>query len=133
MIIARIESLIAGKSVSDAIIRANAYIEAGADAIMIHSKNKDPVKLIEFCKQYKQFKNKVPLVVVPTTYNHLTEDELKDMGASIVIYANHLLRASYNSMKQVAEKILGNKRSLETDNICLPIKEVLSLMPHNGC
>lgn len=133
MIIARIESLIAGKSVSDAIIRANAYIEAGADAIMIHSKNKNPVKLIEFCKQYKEFKNKVPLVVVPTTYNHLTEDELKDMGASIVIYANHLLRASYNSMKQVAETILENKRSLETDNICIPIKEVLRLIPYNGC
>jgi phosphoenolpyruvate phosphomutase len=132
MIIARIESLIAGKSVADAIIRANAYIEAGADAIMIHSKNKNPVNLIEFCRQYRSLKNKVPLVVVPTTYNQLTEDELEELGASIVIYANHLLRASYNAMRHVAETILEHKRSLETDTICLPIKEVLSLLPQNG-
>lgn len=129
MIIARIESLIAGKSVSDAILRANAYISAGADAIMIHCKDKEPVDLIEFCKKYQHLENKTPLVVVPTTYNQFTEDELNELGASIVIYANHLLRASYNSMKKVAETILKNKRSLETDEICLPIKEVLNLIP----
>ena len=131
MIIARIESLIAGKSVNDALLRANAYIEAGADAIMIHSKEKDPKNLIEFCKQYKKIKNKVPLVLVPTTYNHLTEDDLHNLGASVVIYANHLLRASYNAMKTVAETILMNKRSLETDDKCLPIKEIVTLIPHS--
>jgi phosphoenolpyruvate phosphomutase len=129
MIIARIESLIAGKSVNDAIIRANSYIDAGADGIMIHSKSKEPSKIIEFCKRYNSLENKVPLVVVPSAYNQLTEDELHEMGASIVIYANHLLRASYNSMKNVAEIILKNKRSLETDDYCLPIKDVLNLIP----
>jgi len=129
MIIARIESLIAGKSVSDAIIRANSYIDAGADAVMIHSKEKQPTKLIEFCNRYKKLENKIPLVVVPTSYNQFTEDELHELGASIVIYANHLLRASYNSMKKTAEIILENKRSLETDNICMPIKEVINLIP----
>jgi phosphoenolpyruvate phosphomutase len=129
MIIARIESLIAGKSVSDAVIRANSYIDAGADAIMIHSKDKKPTKLIEFCDRYKQLENKIPLVVVPTSYNQFTEDELYELGASIVIYANHLLRASYNAMKKTAEIILENKRSLETDNICMPIKEVINLIP----
>ena len=133
MIIARIESLIAGKSVSDAILRANAYIEAGVDAIMIHSKDCEPDDIIDFCNRYKDLENKVPLVAVPTTYNQITEDELEEIGVSIVIYANHLLRASYNSMKQVAKIILQNKRSYETDEVCLPIKEVVSLIPHTIC
>ena len=134
MIIARIESLIIGKSVSDAIIRANAYIEAGADAIMIHSKDKNPEKLMDFCNKFEKLENKVPLVVVPTTYNQITEDELQEFGASVVIYANHLLRASYNSMKEVAELILKNKRSLETDDLCLSTKDILSLIPQeNNC
>jgi len=128
MIIARIESLIANKGVEDALIRAKAYISAGADAIMIHSKNHIPTELIEFCNKYKNIKNRVPLVLVPSTYNHMYEEDLQKLGASIVIYANHLLRASYLSMKIVAESILINKRSFDVNNKCCTIKEIVELI-----
>ncbi len=129
LVIARIESLILGKGVSDAIERASMYIEAGADGIMIHSKVKDPSKIFEFCKLYSNFPVKVPLVVVPTSYNQITETELKEAGVDIVIYANHLLRSSYPAMQAVMEKILINERSLECDDACLPIKNIINLIP----
>jgi len=127
LIIARIESLIAGKSVMDALLRANAYIEAGADGIMIHSKEAEPTKLIEFCKRYKEFTNKKPLILVPTSYNSYTEDKLKELGASIVIYANHLLRSSYKTMKEVARMILENSRSYEVNDKCASVKEIINI------
>ena len=129
MIIARIESLILEAGLEDALTRARAYIHAGADAIMIHSKQKDPQEILDFCDRYSQFSVKVPLVVVPTTYNSITEDELRQAGVNIVIYANHLLRSSYPSMVNTAKKILENERSLETDDDCLPIKDILTLIP----
>jgi len=127
MIIARIESLIIKHDINDAIKRAKAYIKAGANGIMIHSKNKKPTEIIKFCKLYKKFNNKVPLVVVPTTYNKITEKELKELGVNVVIYANHLLRSSYKNMKKTAEKILQYERSKETDDLCYPVKELLKL------
>ncbi len=129
MIIARIESLILKKGIYEALLRARAYIEAGADAIMIHSKEKDARELIEFCKEYSNFPHKVPLVVVPTTYNHLTEKQLEEIGANIIIYANHLIRSAYPAMVKTAKSILENERSLEADEFCLPIKEILDLIP----
>lgn len=129
MIIARIEALIAGRSVEEAITRAKAYIEAGADGIMIHSRHKDGAEIRAFCETYNKLERRVPLVAVPTSYNHLTENELKEMGFSIVIYANHLLRSAYPAMKQTAEQILKNARSLEVDKACMPIKEILTLIP----
>ncbi|MDD4244417.1 MAG: phosphoenolpyruvate mutase [Bacilli bacterium] len=129
MIIARIESLICGKSVDDAIARAFAYVNAGADGIMIHSKEKSGDDIKEFCKKLRQVDNGIPIVVVPSTYNHLTEETLYEWGANIVIYANHMLRASYPSMVNVAKSILTHKRSLEADNLCMPIKEILTLIP----
>lgn len=129
MIIARIESLIAGKSVDDALERAFAYVEAGADGVMIHSKNKDGLDIKEFCERFRQKDNNTPIVVVPTTYNQYTEEELKTWGVNIVIYANHMLRASYPAMYKVAETILKNSRSLETNDMCMPIKQILELIP----
>ena len=130
MIIARIESLILKQGEKDALKRAKAYIEAGADGIMIHSKNKDSKEIISFCKKYSKFTKKVPLVVVPSTYNHLTETELKKYGINVIIYANHLLRSAYPAMLKTAESILKNERSYEASNdYCMPIKEIITLIP----
>lgn len=129
MIIARIESLIAGKSVDDALERAYAYVSAGADGIMIHSKNKSGEDIKEFCLRFRETHPRVPIVAVPTTYNHIYENELRDWGVNVVIYANHMLRAAYPAMKKVAETILENERSLEVNDLCMPIKEILELIP----
>ena len=129
MIIARIESLILKAGMSDAIKRAKAYIKTGVDGIMIHSKEKDPDEVLEFCKRYKKISHRVPLVVVPTTYSQITEDELVKAGVRIVIYANHLIRSAYPAMVKTAEVILKHRRAYESNNLCLPIKEVLKLIP----
>lgn len=129
MIIARIESLILNKGMDDALKRADAYIKAGADAIMIHSKEKDPTEILEFCRKYSEFKNKVPLVVVPSTYNYITEKELIDAKISVVIYANHLLRSAYPAMVKTAESILKNERAHEAEEFCIPINDILTLIP----
>lgn len=129
MIIARVESLIAGKGQDDAMKRALAYIKAGADGIMIHSKEKTGKDIKQFCQALRKVNPTVPIVVVPTTYNKITEDELASWGVNIVIYANHLLRAAYPAMVKCAKTILENGRSLETDSMCMPIKEILELIP----
>ncbi len=129
MIIARCESLIAGKPVEDALERTFAYVEAGADGIMIHSKEKSGEDIKEFCIRFREKHPAVPIVVVPTTYNHVKEDELKEWGVNIVIYANHMLRAAYPAMQKCAETILENERSLEVNPICMPIKQILELIP----
>ena len=131
MIIARIESFILDKGVDDAIYRASIYISNGADGIMIHSKSENTNEILSFCKRYKKFKKKVPLVVVPSTYNRVVEEELIDIGVDVVIYANHLLRSSYPAMINTAKSILENKRSYEASKSCLPIKEVLELIPND--
>lgn len=130
MVIARIESLIAGAGQEDALERARAYIDAGADGIMIHSAKKDPAEIVAFMDEYARFQNRVPLVVVPSSYNSITEEELVDRGANIVIYANHLIRSAYPAMWKTAESILTSHRSLEADEFMLPISEALRLIPH---
>ncbi|WP_315070636.1 phosphoenolpyruvate mutase [uncultured Clostridium sp.] len=129
MIISRIESLIAKAGMEDAVNRAKAYIEAGTDGIMIHSKEKDGEEIREFCKIYNEFENKVPLIVVPTSYNFMTEEELVELGVSVVIYANHLIRSAYPAMVNTAKSILENGRSKEASINCMPIKEILTLIP----
>ncbi len=129
MIIARLESLIAGLPVSDALERAFAYVKAGADGVMIHSKEKSGDDIKEFCEKFRMEYKNVPIVLVPTTYNQFTENELRAWGANIVIYANHMLRASYPAMVKVAETILVNERSKEADSLCMPIKQILELIP----
>jgi len=129
MIIARIESLILDKGVDDALTRAIAYIQAGADGIMIHSRLKDTEDIFEFCRQYNLLSNRKPLVAVPSSYSHVTEDELIAHGVNVVIYANHLMRAAYPAMRKVAESILANQRAHETERELLSIKEILELIP----
>jgi phosphoenolpyruvate phosphomutase len=129
MIIARIESFILEKGLDDALKRADAYIEAGADSIMIHSKKKDPEEIFQFCKKYNEFKIRVPLVVVPSSYNKVYEEELVNAGAKIVIYANHMLRSAYPAMLNVAESILKHGRSYDCEKQCMSIKEILNLIP----
>lgn len=129
MIIARIESLIAGKPVANALERGFAYVDAGADGIMIHSKDKSGEDIKEFIMEFRRKHSKIPIVVVPTTYNHVYEKELAEWGANIVIYANHMLRAAYPAMKKVAETILINERAKEATPLCMPIKEILELIP----
>lgn len=132
MVVARIESLMLGVGMDDAVERAQAYIGAGADAIMIHSKSKQPQEIFEFCKRAEKFSEKVPIVVVPTTYNSVTEEELIDAGARIVIYANHLLRAAYPPMKNVARLILENGRAEEAESFLCTIPEILEIVPGNS-
>ena len=130
MIIARIESLIAGKPVEDALERAYAYVNAGADGIMIHSRNKDGKDIHEFCKRFREKDSHTPIVVVPTTFNHITEDEFAEWGVNIVIYANHMLRSAYPAMVNCAKSILEHGRCQEASaDYCMPIKEILTLIP----
>ena len=132
MVIARIESLILDRGVEDALIRAEAYVEAGADAVMIHSRRKEPDEIFEFCASAASRIPNIPIVAVPTSYNSVTEAELANAGVKVVIYANHLLRAAYPSMTAVAESILQHGRSLEADGQIVSISEVLNIIPENA-
>jgi phosphoenolpyruvate phosphomutase len=129
MIIARIESLILEAGMEDALTRAFAYVKAGADGIMIHSRLKDPSEIIEFVRIFREQDEITPIVVVPTSFNSVTTDEFAKIGVNIVIYANHMLRAAYPGMMGVAKSILKHKRSLEAEPDCMPIKEILELIP----
>ncbi len=130
MIISRCESLIAGKSVEDALWRCHAYVAAGADGVMIHSKDKSGEDIKEFCLRFREKDPNTPIVAVPTTYNQFTEEELASWGINIVIYANHMLRAAYPAMVKCAESILQHSRSMEaSEEYCMPIKQILNLIP----
>ncbi len=131
MIIARIESLILKAGLEDAIERAKAYINAGIDGIMIHSKEKTPDEIFKFCSYYKKFKKKVPLFVVPTTYDTVYEGELAKAGVHVVIYANQLIRSAYPAMVDTAKNILTHKRAYESRGNMMPIDEIIKLIP--GC
>jgi len=128
MIIARIESFILGKSLSDALKRAEAYVKAGVDAIMIHSKENNPKEIFEFSKFFSKSKYYKPIVVVPSTYSKTFEKDLIKNNIKVVIYANHMLRASYRSMREVAEKILKNQRAYEIEKNIIPINDIISLI-----
>lgn len=130
MIIARIESLILEKGMEDALTRAFAYVEAGASGIMIHSRRKEPEEIFSFCRRFREKNQHTALVVVPTSFNSVTEDEWKARGVNVVIYANHLIRSGYPAMRQTAETILRCRRAQEADaQFCMPIKEILTLIP----
>ena len=129
MIIARLEELIAGGTVDEALERADLYVKAGADGVMIHSKEKSGEDIKDFCTRFRALYKDVPIVLVPTTYNQFTERELSEWGANIIIYANHLLRAAYPAMYKCARTILQSERSLEVNDICMPIKQILELIP----
>lgn len=129
MVIARIESLILEKGMEDALSRATAYAEAGADGIMIHSRQKQPDEVFAFARQFRAAFPHLPLVCVPTSYNQVTEDELAAHGFNIVIYANHMMRAAYPAMKRAAHEILRHGRSSEIDKQLISINEILELIP----
>lgn len=129
MIIARLESLILEAGLDDALKRAKAYIQAGADGIMIHSRKSDPSEVLEFLSAFNEFEDRVPVVAVPSSYNKATEKELQEAGVAIVIYANQLLRSAYPAMVSTAKSILTNGRSYEADDQLLPIREILDLIP----
>ena len=128
LIIARIESFILGKKVSDAMKRAEAYSKSGADAILIHSKEKDPKEIFLFSKQFKKSKNFKPLIAVPSTYSKTYEKDLIKNGFKIVIYANHFLRSIYPSLKKVAKSILKNGRAFEIEKDLSPVNEIINLI-----
>jgi phosphoenolpyruvate phosphomutase len=128
MIIARIESLILEQGMQDALNRAFAYTEAGADGIMIHSRKKNPDEVFEFCTQFREKEKKIPIVVVPTSYNSVTEDELIKHGVNIVIYANHLIRSAFPAMRNTAIEILKNHRSKEVEPNIMPFNEIIKLI-----
>lgn len=128
MIIARIESLILEKGMVDALTRAEAYVKAGADGIMIHSRKKEPDEIFEFCDQFREKNRKTPIIVVPTTYNIVTENELQSHGVNIVIYANQLMRSAFPAMQKTAMDILSCHRAKEVEDRLMPIKEIITLI-----
>ena len=128
MIIARIESLILEKGMDDALKRAFAYRDAGADGIMIHSRKKEPDEILEFCDKFREQDKDTPIVAVPSSYNTITEEELTQHGVNIVIYANQLLRAAFPSMQKAAKSILKHHRAHEIDNELLSIKDIITLI-----
>lgn len=128
MIIARIESLILERGMDDALKRAHAFVESGADGIMIHSRKKDPAEIFEFCDKFRTVNKNTPIVVVPTSFNAVTEEELASHGVNIVIYANQLMRAAFPAMKKTAETILSTHRALEADSMLMPFKDIITLI-----
>jgi phosphoenolpyruvate phosphomutase len=129
MIFARIESLILDAGMDDALIRADEYIKAGADGIMIHSRKKDPSEIKEFMSKFRSNDAQTPVIVVPSSFNSVTVEEFESLGVNIVIYANHMLRAAYPAMSEVAESILKHARSEEAEQNCMPIKDILEFIP----
>ena len=131
MICARIESLILERGMDDAIERAFAFANAGADAIMIHSRKKDPSEIFEFVEKFRAENKTTPVVVVPTSFNAVTEEEFKERGVNIVIYANQLTRTGFPAMQNAAEMILKHHRAKECDDICMPFKDIIRLIPED--
>ena len=131
MVIARIESFILGKGLSDALKRAEVYSKAGADAILIHSKEKTTLEIFSFAREFKKSKNFIPLVSVPSTYSKVYERDLIKNGFKLVIYANQLLRAAYPAMQNAAKTILEKSRAFEIDKKIIPIKEIINLIKND--
>lgn len=128
MIIARIESLILEKGMQDALDRAFAYVKAGADGIMIHSRKKDPAEIFAFCDEFRKSDQTTPIIVVPTSFNTVTEEELAEHGINIVIYANQLTRSAFPAMQNTAIDILKHHRAKEVDDRLMSIKSILTLI-----
>lgn len=128
MIFARCESLILEQGMEDALERCFAYVKAGADGVMIHSKSKSPDEVFTFCRRFREVEKDTPLIVVPTTYNTVTEEQFARAGVNVVIHANHMIRSAFPAMQRCAETILRNGRSFEADEMCLPIQQILTLV-----
>ena len=131
MICARIESLVLEKGMEDALSRAEAYVNAGADAIMIHSRKKEPEEIFEFIERFRDKDMITPLAVVPTSFHAVTEEEFRERGVNIVIYANQLTRAAVPAMQKAANAILEHHRAMECDENCMPFGEIIKLIPED--
>ena len=131
MICARIESLILEQGMDDALKRAHAFVAAGADAIMIHSRKKDPSEIFTFVDMFRKENSLTPLVVVPTSFNTVTEEEFKARGVNIVIYANQLTRTAFPAMQNAVKSILRHHRAKECDDTCMPFRDIIRLIPDN--
>jgi phosphoenolpyruvate phosphomutase len=131
MLIARIESLILGQTVEHALIRADAYVQAGADGIMIHHCEQDASPILQFAKAFKKQHRKIPLVAVPTIFNRIQDKKLFDAGYNVIIYANQMLRASYNAMNNMADTILKDGCTYQIDKNLISVRELLSKIPGN--
>jgi len=131
MIVARIESLILEQGMEDALARAFAFVKAGADGIMIHSRKKDPSEVFEFIQKFREIDTVSLVIVVPTSFNTVKEDEFKARGVNVVIYANQLTRSGFPAMQKAAETILMNHRAKEADDMCMPIKDIITLIPED--
>lgn len=129
MICARIESLILEKGMDDALERVRCFVEAGADAIMIHSRKKSPDEIFTFIEKFRAGNKYTPIVLVPTSFNEVYEEEFKERGANIIIYANQLTRSGIPAMQNAARLLLKNHRAKECDEICMPIKDIITLIP----
>ena len=129
MICARIESLILEQGMEDALARAYAFTHAGADAIMIHSRKKDPSEIFEFVEKFRAKDAITPIVVVPTSFNSVTEEEFKARGVNVIIYANQLTRTGFPAMQNAARTILEHHRAKECDEMCMPIQNIITLIP----
>ena len=129
MICARIESLILEKGLEDALTRAKAFTAAGADAIMIHSRKEDPAEICEFIERFRKDDPATPIVLVPTSFNSVKEEEWKERGANIIIYANQLMRAAVPAIRKAAETILENHRAEECDKDLMPFKDIIRMIP----
>ena len=129
MICARVESLILEKGIEDALTRAIAYVNAGADSIMIHSRKKDPAEIFDFVEEFRSKDKITPIVVVPTSFNTVTEEEFKNKGVNVVIYANQLTRTGFPAMQRAARTILEHHRAKECDDMCMSIKDIITLIP----
>ena len=129
MICARIESLILERGMDDALERAFAFAGAGADAIMIHSRKKDPSEIFEFVAKFREKNASTPIVVVPTSFNTVTEEEFRQRGVNVVIYANQLTRTGFPAMQKAAKTILEHHRAKECDDMCMSIKDIITLIP----
>lgn len=132
MICARVESFVLGKGIEDALERAHAYVQAGADAVMIHSREKDPTEIFTFLGRFREEDKHTCLVVVPTSYSSVTEEELRQRGAQVVIYANQLMRAAVPAIRKAAESILVHHRAQECDQMLMPFQEIIRLIPEEG-
>ena len=129
LLIARIESLILERGMDDAITRAEAFVKAGADGIMIHSRQKSPDEIFEFCRLFREMDSMTPLVVVPSTFTSVTEEEFERRGVNIVIYANQLTRSAFPAMQKTAQMILEHRRAQEADEVCMSINDIIKLIP----
>lgn len=132
MICARIESLILEKGMDDALDRAFAFVDAGADAIMIHSRKKEPAEIFTFVERFRTVDKETYIVVVPTSFNTVKEEDFKARGVNVVIYANQLMRASVPAMENAAKTILVNERAEECDKLLMPFSEIIRLIPEEN-